>query len=147
MALRHIQHLIVTLGIVLLGHALAAQPGVQEDNQAYLNRITEALKPSTEQAAQWKRIVAEYSMTLSIINDKKEKLQTMNLTDEQWMKEDTQLTTWRKEAKEKRDLELQATLTPEQTNIYQTQVAPPKPAVLHMGINHDRAKCTVCVKP
>ncbi|MEN9638829.1 MAG: hypothetical protein RLZZ262_697 [Bacteroidota bacterium] len=53
----------------------------------------------------------------------------------------------KKSLKEDRDLSIQSLLTAEQQTIYLSKVVPAKPAVLHMGTNHDRASCVVCVKP
>jgi hypothetical protein len=49
--------------------------------------------------------------------------------------------------KEERELSILLLLTSEQQVIYKEKVLPTKPAVLHMGSNHDRASCTVCIKP
>jgi hypothetical protein len=53
----------------------------------------------------------------------------------------------KKALKEERELSILMLLTTEQQTIYKTKVVPNKPSVLHMGSNHDRASCTVCVKP
>jgi hypothetical protein len=49
--------------------------------------------------------------------------------------------------KEDRSLAIQIMLNAEEQLIYATKITPVKPAVLHMGSNHDRASCNVCIKP
>lgn len=51
-----------------------------------------------------------------------------------------------KRIREERDLNLELALTPEQKEIYLTQIKIAKPQVLHFGV-HDRMNCPVCVSP
>ena len=46
---------------------------------------------------------------------------------------------------EGRDMAIAFLLDDRQRAIFNEQVKPSKPAVLHMGMNHDRANCNVCV--
>ena len=47
--------------------------------------------------------------------------------------------------KEDRELSIQLLLNSDQRKIYDEKIKPAKPAVLHMGMNHDRANCNVCL--
>jgi len=51
-----------------------------------------------------------------------------------------------KKLREERDLNLELAFTPEQKEIYLTQIKITKPQVLHFGV-HDRMNCPVCVSP
>lgn len=51
-----------------------------------------------------------------------------------------------KKIREERDLSVELALTPEQKEIYLTQIKIAKPQVLHFGV-HDRMNCPVCVSP
>ena len=51
----------------------------------------------------------------------------------------------KKDERELRELELKTLLLPEQVLVYEKDIAPTKPKVLHFGI-HNRADCKVCVK-
>mgnify|MGYP003340426336 CR=1 FL=1 len=51
-----------------------------------------------------------------------------------------------KQLREERDLNLELILTPEQIDIYNSQIKIAKPQVLHFGV-HDRMNCPVCVSP
>jgi hypothetical protein len=51
-----------------------------------------------------------------------------------------------KKLREERDLNVELALTPEQKEIYTTQIKIAKPQVLHFGV-HDRMNCPVCVSP
>ncbi len=57
----------------------------------------------------------------------------------------TQLLEKKKLLKNSRELNLRSLFTTEQSIIYDTKIKPGKPAVIHMGINHDRVNCTVCI--
>ena len=50
----------------------------------------------------------------------------------------------KKDTRDMRDLELTILFSPEQKKIYDEKIKPAKPAVLHFGMNHDRATCAVC---
>ena len=51
-----------------------------------------------------------------------------------------------KRCRDERDLNIELALTPEQKEIYLTQIKIAKPQVLHFGV-HDRMNCPVCVSP
>jgi hypothetical protein len=51
----------------------------------------------------------------------------------------------KKNVRENRDLSITLILSAEQRKIYDEKIKPTKPGVLHMGMNHDRSKCEVCV--
>jgi hypothetical protein len=51
-----------------------------------------------------------------------------------------------KKFRDERDLNIELALTPEQKEIYLTQIKIAKPQVLHFGV-HDRMNCPVCVSP
>lgn len=51
-----------------------------------------------------------------------------------------------KKLRDERDLNVELSLTPEQKEIYLTQIKIAKPQVLHFGV-HDRMNCPVCVSP
>jgi parvulin-like peptidyl-prolyl isomerase len=51
-----------------------------------------------------------------------------------------------KKLRDERDLNVELALTPEQKEIYLTQIKIAKPQVLHFGV-HDRMNCPVCVSP
>lgn len=47
--------------------------------------------------------------------------------------------------REERDAAIEWVLTQEQRAAFRQYTQPGKPAVIHMGMNHDRATCTVCI--
>jgi hypothetical protein len=51
-----------------------------------------------------------------------------------------------KKLREERDLNIELAFTPEQKEIYLTQIKIAKPQVLHFGV-HDRMNCPVCISP
>ncbi|MFN5621245.1 MAG: hypothetical protein ACK478_08075 [Flavobacteriales bacterium] len=51
----------------------------------------------------------------------------------------------KKAARDNRDFAAQFLLTPQQRITYNEKIKPAPPAILHMGMNHDRANCNVCV--
>ncbi|MFM7730457.1 MAG: hypothetical protein ACKO6L_05425 [Flavobacteriales bacterium] len=47
--------------------------------------------------------------------------------------------------RDERDASIEWILTQEQRMAFRQYTQPGKPAVVHMGMNHDRASCTVCI--
>lgn len=53
----------------------------------------------------------------------------------------------KKTIRESRDLSVQLILTDDQKKIYSGKIKPASaPSVIHMGMNHDRANCNICVQ-
>ena len=56
------------------------------------------------------------------------------------------LTEKKKSIKQDRENSLLRILSDQQSKAYFEKIKPSRPTVLHMGINHDRVNCNVCVK-
>lgn len=77
----------------------------------------------------------------------KELMQTSrsNLPQEEKERKQAELREQKRNAKENRDLSILLLFTTDQRAIYDSRIKPSKPGVLHMGMNHDRAQCEICV--
>jgi len=73
------------------------------------------------------------------------KVSRSSMSDEEKNTRQNEIRKQKKDALENRDMAIGFLLNDEQRKIFIEQVKPSKPAVLHMGMNHDRANCNVCV--
>jgi len=85
-----------------------------------------------------------------LIEDQKKIMSTVaeqpSVNEEERLKDLNMRSEYVKKLREERDLNVELALTPEQKEIYLTQIKIAKPQVLHFGV-HDRMNCPVCVSP
>jgi len=85
-----------------------------------------------------------------LIEDQKKIMSTVaeepSVNEEERLKDLNARSEFIKKLRDERDLNIELALTPEQKEIYLTQIKIAKPQVLHFGV-HDRMNCPVCVSP
>jgi parvulin-like peptidyl-prolyl isomerase len=85
-----------------------------------------------------------------LIEDQKKIMSTVaeepSVNEEERLKDLNMRSEFIKKLRDERDLNVELALTPEQKEIYLTQIKIAKPQVLHFGV-HDRMNCPVCVSP
>ena len=85
-----------------------------------------------------------------LIDDQKKIMSTVaeepSVNEEERLKDLNMRSEFIKKLRDERDLNIELALTPEQKEIYLTQIKIAKPQVLHFGV-HDRMNCPVCVSP
>ena len=85
-----------------------------------------------------------------LIEDQKKIMSTLaeepSVNEEERLKDLNARSEFIKKLRDERDLNVELALTPEQKEIYSTQIKIAKPQVLHFGV-HDRMNCPVCVSP
>jgi parvulin-like peptidyl-prolyl isomerase len=85
-----------------------------------------------------------------LIEDQKKIMSTVaeepSVNEEERLKDLNMRSEFVKKLREERDLNIELAFTPEQKEIYLTQIKIAKPQVLHFGV-HDRMNCPVCVSP
>ncbi|MDZ4824241.1 MAG: hypothetical protein SH856_12350 [Flavobacteriales bacterium] len=89
-------------------------------------------------------ICAKAFFDTQLINKELQSLARSNTPDEEKNLRTSVNNQKKKDIREIRDLEVRMLLTPEQKLVYDEKIKPEKPAVLHFGMNHDRASCGVC---
>lgn len=136
----------VVVALVMLALGGAAQPNVSQlssQDQAQLKAIQEKVHPSTEV---FNRICNLFLSTQEKQNAISERMDELaNESSSAALEELNKLSAEKKALKEDRDLSIELELTPEQREIYTTQIKIAKPQVLHFGQTHDRMNCPVCV--
>lgn len=110
-----------------------------------MDNLHSLLKLTPEQTKLVDRIIATDSNEIYELDKEHQRIAR---TEAQTEERDQRLATLRekkKNLKEMRELNLRLALNSEQWSIYQEKIKPGAPSVVHMGMNHDRATCTVCL--
>lgn len=118
----------------------------QTSDSTYLFRLKTELLLSEQQ---YKSIDSCYKATALQLADIEKELQALARKDTPDTEKDvlrTSLNAKKKELKVRREEFLLSLLSAEQYTLYKEKIKPDKPPVLHMGINHDRLNCNVCIK-
>jgi hypothetical protein len=135
----------ISICIVCLTAILCTGQQLSVADSLYLQNIKTELSLSDRQITQVDSIMIATSQEFMTIEKEIQRnaRTTENLAD----RDATQSTLLqrKKKLKSDRELALKSLLTSEQLDIYDSKIKPAKPAVIHMGINHDRASCTTCL--
>lgn len=101
---------------------------------------------SNQQATAIDSLFKHCSASCVLIDKETNRISRSSISDEEKSRSQSELRTEKKNLRESRDMAAQFLLTPQQRAIYDEKIKPAAPAILHMGMNHDRANCNVCVK-
>ena len=116
-------------------------------DQARIKSIASKLNLSEQQQLLIPSIFVHYH---ELIEDQKKIMSIVaeqpSVNEEERLKDLNMRSEFVKKLREERDLNLELAFTPEQKEIYLTQIKIAKPQVLHFGV-HDRMNCPVCVSP
>lgn len=91
------------------------------------------------------RIIAKDSEEIDLLDKEHQKIARSEAQSEERDQKLAAIREKKKNLKEMRELNIRLALTPEQWTIYQEKIKPGAPAVIHMGMNHDRSTCKVCI--
>ena len=147
---------ILALFLCLIAFTSSAQPMVKDSvdisvlpaqDQAKIKSMRTKLSLTEQQGLLIPSIYLYYH---GLIEDQKKIMNTVaeqpSVNEEERLKDLNARSEFVKKLREERDLNVELALTPEQKEIYLTQIKIAKPQVLHFGV-HDRMNCPVCVSP
>jgi hypothetical protein len=131
----------------LLGSMVGHGQNLSASDSLFFQNLERELQPSVTLTHQ---IDSIYRIPLLRLQQIDKEINRISRTDTPQAEKDKifkNLRLEKSQLKEERELSILLLLSSEQQVIYKEKVLPTKPAVLHMGSNHDRASCTVCIKP
>ena len=147
---------ILSLFVCLIALTSSAQPMMKDtvdisvlsaQDQARIKSILTKLNLSEQQQllipsifVHYHGLIEEQKKIMSIVAEQP------SVNEEERLKDLNMRSEFVKKLREERDLNLELAFTPEQKEIYLTQIKIAKPQVLHFGV-HDRMNCPVCVSP
>ena len=116
---------------------------LSESDQAFLTQLRGRLELSASQDSSINALFTASQHRVDSLDLAIRKIQQSD--DESFILEQLPiLRQQKKDVRELRDLSIFDLLNPVQQNIFQQEIRPQKPAVLHFGIQHDRMSCTIC---
>jgi hypothetical protein len=140
-----INYALLMIAFVLFHQQLAAQNTLSSADSTHLAILTTELTLSADQIVQADSILRASSRQLSDCDRELLRVSRSEAAQEEKENQQRELKEKKKSIRENRDLSITLLLTSEQRKIYDEKIKPQKPGVLHMGMNHDRSKCEVCV--
>ena len=135
----------VRLAALLLAVLLTGKASAQQ-TAGFVAQLDSVLVLDGAQREKITAICAETSAEITAIDKTIQALSRSDAEAAEKEKRITEAAERKKAIRDSRDAGIRALLTPEQQRLYDEKVKPARPAVLHFGMNHDRANCVVCVK-
>jgi len=139
-----IQHLVFCSFFLLSGLIFHAQTTNPTEVQYLLNLKSE-LNLNNKQFDDADSIVFSASQQITALDKTIQSISRSDMNEDERSSKIRDLNGQKKTIRESRDLSVQLLLNEEQKKIYLEKIKPSKPAVIHMGMNHDRANCNVCI--
>jgi len=123
---------------------IKAQTSNHADVQFLLNLKSE-LSLDDEQFNTIDSLFYSAGLQITAIDKEIQSISRSNLDQEHRTNSIRDLNGKKKTIRESRDFSMMLLLNEEQKRIYSEKIKPAKPSVIHMGMNHDRANCNVCI--
>ena len=131
---------------ILLSAAVSSYAQLSSSDSLFINQLNRTCELNAFQLSAVDTLMKSTAIQLKQLDKEMSKVSRSALTDDEKNTHQNEIRKQKKDALEGRDMAIGFMLDDRQRKIFFEQVKPSKPAVLHMGMNHDRANCNVCVK-
>jgi hypothetical protein len=131
--------------LILLCLGTQAFGQMSGSDSLFVEQLRSSCTLSSQQTSAIDTVVKSTAAQLKKLDKEMSKVSRSALTDDEKNTRQNEIRKQKKDALEGRDMAIGFLLDDRQRKIFFDQVKPSKPAVLHMGMNHDRANCNVCV--
>ena len=136
--------LLSVLLVILMAPAGSAQ--LSAGDSLFISQLNAACNLNALQLSTVDTLMKSTALQLKQLDKELSKVSRASISDEQKKSRQSEIRNQKKEIIDGRDMAIVFLLDDRQRSIFFEKVKPSKPAVLHMGMNHDRANCNVCVK-
>jgi uncharacterized membrane protein len=133
---------IISFLIISSSGVLAQQLTAQDSS--FLSKLHTELSTDNVQKHKIDSIYSDAVVKLHDIDTSIKAWEKADVTEEELNAKVLELNIKKKDIRDVRDAQIQLLLNDAQRKIYLEKIKPTKPAVLHFGMNHDRANCNVC---
>ena len=130
---------------ILLSAAVSSYAQLSSSDSLFINQLNRTCELNAFQLSAVDTLMKSTAIQLKQLDKEMSKVSRSALTDDEKNTRQNEIRKQKKDALEGRDMAIGFMLDDRQRKIFFEQVKPSKPAVLHMGMNHDRANCNVCV--
>jgi len=133
---------IISFLIISSSGVLAQQLTAQDSS--FLSKLHSELNTDNLQKHNIDSVYTDAVVKLHDIDTSIKAWEKADVTEEELNTKVLELNIKKKDIRDIRDAQIQLQLNESQRKIYLEKIKPTKPAVLHFGMNHDRANCNVC---
>ena len=133
---------IISFLIISSSGVLAQQLTAQDSS--FLSKLHTELNTDSLQKHRIDSVYTDAVVKLHDIDTSIKAWEKADVSEEELNSKVLELNTKKKDIRDIRDMQIQLLLNDAQRKIYLEKIKPTKPAVLHFGMNHDRANCNVC---
>ncbi len=129
--------------LIISSSGVLAQQLTAQDS-SFLSKLHTELSTDNVQKHKIDSIYSDAVVKLHDIDSSIKAWEKADVTEEELNTKVLELNIKKKDIRDVRDAQIQLLLNESQRKIYLEKIKPTKPAVLHFGMNHDRANCNVC---
>ena len=129
--------------LIISSSGVLAQQLTAQDS-SFLSKLHTELSTDNVQKHKIDSIYSDAVVKLHDIDTSIKAWEKADVTEEELNTKVLELNIKKKDIRDVRDAQIQLLLSDAQRKIYLEKIKPTKPAVLHFGMNHDRANCNVC---
>ena len=131
--------------IILLTAAMSGRAQLSVSDSLFMSKLQRTCELNSMQISAVDTLMKSAAIQLKQLDKELSKVSRSSLSDDEKSMRQNEIRNQKKDATEGRDMAITFLLDDRQRRIFNEQIKPSKPAVLHMGMNHDRANCNVCV--
>ena len=131
--------------IILLTTAMSGMAQLSASDSLFMSNLQRTCELNSMQISAVDTLLKSTAIQLKQLDKELSKVSRSALSDEEKSMRQNEIRKQKKDATEGRDMAIAFLLDDRQRRIFNEQIKPSKPGVLHMGMNHDRANCNVCV--
>ena len=131
--------------IILLCASLSSNAQFSSSDSLFIIQLNQSCELNAFQFSAVDTLMKSTAIQLKQFDKELSKVSRSSISDEEKSSRQNEIRKQKKDTVEERDMAIVFLLDDRQRRIFNEQIKPSKPAVLHMGMNHDRANCTVCV--
>ena len=131
--------------IILLSAAVSSYAQLTASDSLFINQLNRTCELNAFQQSAVDTLMKSTAIQLKQLDKEMSKVSRSSISDDEKSSRQNDIRKQKKDALDGRDMAIAFLLDNRQRSIFYDQIKPSKPAVLHMGMNHDRANCNVCV--
>jgi hypothetical protein len=124
---------------------MSGRAQLSASDSLFMSKLQRTCELNSLQISAVDTLMKSTAIQLKQLDKELSKVSRSSLSDEEKSMRQNEIRKQKKDATEGRDMAIAFLLDDRQRRIFNEQIKPSKPAVLHMGMNHDRANCNVCV--
>jgi hypothetical protein len=138
------KHILAIISFLIISSSGVLAQQLTAQDSSFLSKLHTELSTDHVQKQKIDSIYTDAAVKLHDIDTSIKAWEKADVTEEELNTKVLELNIKKKDIRDIRDAQIQLLLNESQRKIYLEKIKPTKPAVLHFGMNHDRANCNVC---